>query len=808
MRHQETPLFYAVAACVVAVALGIYAVWAQYPPRPLPMDAPADQFSAHRAIPHAFACSMAPHPAGTKANDEVADYFLNALDELGVETEVMRTVDVRDFRVELQQAVIGRIPGTDSTGAIAISAHYDSVPYGPGATDDIMGCIAMVEMARAFMNRPRMRNDLLFLFLDAEEIGGYGARGFCNHPLAEDIGVVINLEARGTKGPALLFETSTGNSPLITELRNARAKGVLPVANSMMFAAYEQTPFGTDFTHFRRAGMHGYNIAYIDNFAYYHTMNDSPENLHAPSVQHVGTYIMGLAEHFGNVDFTQMSLEAENDIYFNTLGFHMVQYPKAWGLPLGVLAGVLVLMAVVYGKIKKRISLAGLLLALMLMPVTLGIAIIAAVALQALAFGYENTVHLYTVSFTYLPDLRALYYGNLYGYAYGLIALAVMGMMIAPASRRLRVAELYAAGLLWLCPMLVLILRTFPGGSHLFSWPLIFGALGLVVCCMGKSGESDAQPGRILIAAVFAVPALCLLLPMWQGLMWLLVVLGAPLLAGLAVLILFNLMPVMVLVGRARRMWLLYPAVAVLAVLLVGTGLVLSRPGKATPQVNAVAYWLDMDTGDAYWVSEDKEVDSWTRQFFPDGTRMAIDDILPHARGDHYLRAEAPVDPHLAGLQYDIISDETIDDVRRVTLHLNTNDAPFHVSLRQVDGPDITAAEINGTPVRVGEGRLRLSFHLFAHEGYRLYFETTPEEAIVFRANSTIYGFPEVPDITPRPDHMVPEPNTVRHGISLRSEHMFVGNSVTIPVAASGETGFAHEEAPSRVHNGVDRRPS
>src|ERR1017187_7513860 len=223
----------ALLAGLFIIGLGYYSIFAMHPPHARPKDAPADQFSAHRAIAYAFACAQQSHPAGSQNNDRVAEYFYNALKEMGVETEFMCKPAVEGNHVTLQRAVIGRIRGTNSTGAIAFSAHYDSVPYGPGSTDDISGCITMLEAARAAMHQPRIGNDLLFVFADAEEIGGYGAQGFCTHPLAQKIGIINELDVRGTKGPALIYEPSSGNGALITELRKARADGVLPLTSSL-----------------------------------------------------------------------------------------------------------------------------------------------------------------------------------------------------------------------------------------------------------------------------------------------------------------------------------------------------------------------------------------------------------------------------------------------------------------------------------------------------------------------------------------------------------------------------------------------
>ncbi|HOC70874.1 MAG TPA: hypothetical protein PKO23_18865, partial [Candidatus Hydrogenedentes bacterium] len=51
---------------------------------------------------------------------------------------------------------------------------------------------------------------------------------------------------------------------------------------------------------------------------------------------------------------------------------------------------------------------------------------------------------------------------------------------------------------------------------------------------------------------------------------------------------------------------------------------------------------------------------------------------------------------------------------------------------------------------------------------------------LAFKAFSSIYGFPDIPGVTPRPHTIVPEPNTMRNGIHLRAEPMYVKNRVKI----------------------------
>ena len=51
-----------------------------------------------------------------------------------------------------------------------------------------------------------LRNDVIFLFTDAEEIGVAGASGFMSdHPWAADVGLSLVFEGLGSDGAPLLY---------------------------------------------------------------------------------------------------------------------------------------------------------------------------------------------------------------------------------------------------------------------------------------------------------------------------------------------------------------------------------------------------------------------------------------------------------------------------------------------------------------------------------------------------------------------------------------------------------------------------
>lgn len=71
-----------------------------------------------------------------------------------------------------------RIPGTEKPEEIiALTAHYDSVPEGPGAYDNLSGAAIIFELCRYFARHPAKRT-LEFTFFGAEEIGCKGSMDF------------------------------------------------------------------------------------------------------------------------------------------------------------------------------------------------------------------------------------------------------------------------------------------------------------------------------------------------------------------------------------------------------------------------------------------------------------------------------------------------------------------------------------------------------------------------------------------------------------------------------------------------------
>ncbi len=176
---------------------------------------PRTLFSAERAMQDVRVIAQRPHPIGSADAARVRDFIVGRLQSLGLQTNVQREEAFFDgWRLSpvlgSVENVVGVLPGrSPNLPAVVIMSHYDTVPNSPGAGDDSAGVAAALELAANLRASGQLERTVIFLFTDGEEVGLLGASAFFeSDPLSHSVGVVLNMEARGTSGRAVMFETS------------------------------------------------------------------------------------------------------------------------------------------------------------------------------------------------------------------------------------------------------------------------------------------------------------------------------------------------------------------------------------------------------------------------------------------------------------------------------------------------------------------------------------------------------------------------------------------------------------------------
>ena len=242
-----------------------------------------------------------PHPVDSSADDDVRRRLVDMLTALGLRPVVRdqfscnALVKRRGVSCARVRNVIVAIGPSDGR-AILLNAHYDSVPAGPGASDDGIGVATLVETASILRDRP-LKRPIILLFNEGEERGLLGARAFLADPLSRNVSDLINLEARGVNGPVNMFETSRPNAAAVRLFADAAGA---PVANSLATDVYRMLPNTTDVNSFAERGWLTFNFAPIGNETRYHSPGDDIAALDLSTLQHMGDQTLALAEKLAN----------------------------------------------------------------------------------------------------------------------------------------------------------------------------------------------------------------------------------------------------------------------------------------------------------------------------------------------------------------------------------------------------------------------------------------------------------------------------------------------------------------------------
>jgi hypothetical protein len=332
-----------VIAIVVAIGL---AVLGTTPPRPVAASAPAERFSAERAMADVRAIAQAPHGAGTPEHARVRARLARRLVALGlsVREDVGEIADPRSrdwlnrhngtslARIPLVN-LVAVLPGADrALPAVALMAHYDSVPGSPAAADDGAGVASILETLRVLAADRARRRDVIVIFTDGEESGLLGAKmmfgekGQGGAPEAARIGAIVNLEARGGGGTATLFQTSALNGEVAqTWARTAPH----PAGASLSAYIYSVLPNDTDLTLALPRGYAAWNIAFVGRPELYHSPLATADRLDRGSLQQMGEQTLGLAQALVRAE--RLPGKAADVVFFDVFGLFAVHYAPAWG---------------------------------------------------------------------------------------------------------------------------------------------------------------------------------------------------------------------------------------------------------------------------------------------------------------------------------------------------------------------------------------------------------------------------------------------------------------------------------------------
>jgi len=561
-------------------------------PAPLGLKVEATVFSAARAqaILKELVGDDVPHPIGSAANSSVRELIVKRLTALGYATELQTGLVCNDFGECGTPTNIIATYGGDVAGkdAVLLAAHYDSVPAGPGASDDGAGVANLLEIARILNVMPARRHPIVLLVTDGEEAGLLGALLFTReHRLAGHVWAAVNMEARGVSGPSLMFETGTANAWLMHMYAAAMLR---PITNSLCYVVYKMLPNNTDFTIFKAAGYQGFNFAFIGDVAHYHTPLDSWANASAGTIQHQGDNALRAV--LALADSTDLGSAAQDSVFFDVFARAVMVWPVAFVLPAALVALMLLLAEAVV--LSRKDQLTGRQAAFGAIGALTNLLLAGALSLVVLA--------LLRIMGRSPPIGAPPWIANPLWMHIGFSALALLsaGAVAGWFARRAGFWGFWFGASLLAALLSVASAVAVPGASYLpllTAWAAVLAALPCLFLGKGRAPKPGAAnfaaltPGLILFAVL--LPLLLLLYSALGTLAWPICTIALGIVAGFWLPMLANLPK------ESRQFVTLLGA----GVTFAGISITLLLPTYSPdwPQRLNIEYWVDADSGQAHW---------------------------------------------------------------------------------------------------------------------------------------------------------------------------------------------------------------
>lgn len=307
--------------------------------------------------------------------------------------------------------------------------------------------------------------------------------------------------------------------------------------------------------------------------------------------------------------------------------------------------------------------------------------------------------------------------------------------------------------------LMVVVSFMVPGGSYLFTWPLLIGLIPVGVYFLKK----DHHEYSALHIGLFLLAALPVLLWFPYLTYQFLVVMELKMAGGA---ILFTVLCLSLLIFHIEIITRVKPWL--IPILSFSAGLFFLLYGSVNLQYNerfkkqnSLILATNGNTGETFFTSFNDKIDEWTVDYlsaYPDTSKLS--DFFPNAKSD-FLKKTIEME-NLTTPSLIVMNDSIINSQRFVKLHLNSGrnaDKLFIYINSYSDSLKVAINKSGMKELKLPEGTewYYIRYFAFPEEGIDMEIQLTEKQNLEICLTNRIYGLPVLKgiEIKPRPDYMM-----------------------------------------------------
>jgi hypothetical protein len=571
----------------------------------------------------------------------------------------------------------------------------------------------------------------------------------------------------------MILETNGGNSKLVKAF--IKANPDFPVASSLMYSVYKMLPNDTDSTVFREDGdIPSFFFAFIDSHYNYHTANDNMYHLDWNSLEHQGSYLLPLLHYFADADLANFKSETD-DVYVNLPLVKMISYPFSWILPMLILATLLFVFLIFYGLYRRKLN--GKIMAAGFVPFLLSLVSCGIIGF----FGWKLLIILY-------PQFAEIqqgftYNGHWYIAFFVFLSLAITIAIYKKFTKKLNEPSFYVAPLLFWLLINVAVFVILKGAAF-FIIPVFFGLISFFIMLRQE------RP-NLLAMVLLAVPAIFIFAPLIQ---FFPVGLGLKMLViscVFTVLLFALLWPVF---GYYKMKGLLSVLCFLLAIFCFIKAHSKSDFSEERRKPNSLVYYKDGDTDKTYWLTYDKEIDEWTKQYLGENPLVATETLAeaPYSKyGFKYNFATDAPDKNIPDFEVILKEDTLIDNLRNVKLIIVPRRNVNKIDLYSEQAISFESLEFNEQEAshyrkrndyRGSKNNALINYYVSENDSLKVNFSVEKDVFVSFKVMEYSFDLMTNPEfkIAKRPNYTMPKPFVITDAVAVK--RTFSVNSLKIKV--------------------------
>jgi hypothetical protein len=308
-------------------------------------------------------------------------------------------------------------------------------------------------------------------------------------------------------------------------------------------------------------------------------------------------------------------------------------------------------------------------------------------------------------------------------------------------------------------------------GAAFFIIPIFFGLLSFFVMLRQE------RP-NLLAMAFLAVPAIFIFAPLIQ---FFPVGLGLKMLViscAFTVLLFALLWPVF---GYYKWKGILSVISLVLAILFFIIAHTKSDFSDERRKPNSLVYYKDADTDKTYWLTYDKEIDEWTKQYLgdkPEDASKIMGDAAYNKYGRNFSFAAAAPEKSIPDFEVILDEDTLVENLRNVKFTIVPKRKVNKIDLYNVEDIAFKALEFNGKKASVSgdkdyrgtKNKALINYYVSGNDSLKVKFSVEKNTSVSFKVME--YSFDLMTDskfnIAKRPNYTMPKPFIITDAVAVK----------------------------------------